>query len=103
MGLFIRSCTFPLSASPLLVLGRTNDNRSDIEQEVNGLYSIHRQEKVPAENVRAIMDSAREYYYNKVVSGHSQAAGLGSKVREEVGHFISHARLGSNPGCSAHH
>lgn len=101
MGLFIRSCTSP-RLTP--ILGRTNDDdRSDIEQEVNGLYSIHRKEKVPAEKVRAIMDFAREYYYHKVLGGRSQASGFGSKMREEFGHFVSHTRLGSNPGCSAHH
>lgn len=78
-------------------------DRSDIEQEVNGLYSIHRKEKVPAEKVHAIMDAARNYYYTKVLGGRSQASGLASKVREEIGHFVAHSRLGSNPGCSAHH
>ncbi|KAL4875251.1 glycoside hydrolase superfamily [Aspergillus karnatakaensis] len=40
---------------------------SDIEQEVNGIYSYDRREKVPAERVKAIMDSARKYYYENVV------------------------------------
>lgn len=40
--------------------------RSDIEQEVNGFYSIHRKEKVPSDKVKGIMDAAREYYYKHV-------------------------------------
>lgn len=40
--------------------------RSDIEQEVNGLYSYDRKEKVPVARVKKIMDSARDYYYDHV-------------------------------------
>ncbi|KAL4998340.1 glycoside hydrolase superfamily [Aspergillus recurvatus] len=39
---------------------------TDIEQEVNGLYSFDRREKVPADRVRKLMDEARGYYYEKV-------------------------------------
>ncbi|KAL2869003.1 glycoside hydrolase family 2 protein [Aspergillus lucknowensis] len=39
---------------------------SDIEQEVNGLYSYDRREKVPADKVKAIFDAATEYYYANV-------------------------------------
>ncbi|KAL4748131.1 hypothetical protein BDW72DRAFT_159565 [Aspergillus terricola var. indicus] len=39
---------------------------TDIEQEVNGLYSFDRREKVPSDRVRKLMDEAREYYYEKV-------------------------------------
>ncbi|KAJ5679201.1 hypothetical protein N7462_007445 [Penicillium macrosclerotiorum] len=38
----------------------------DIEQEVNGLYSYDRKEKVPATKVKAIMDAAQDYYYEHV-------------------------------------
>ncbi|GAB1209907.1 hypothetical protein APSETT445_008695 [Aspergillus pseudonomiae] len=38
----------------------------DIEQEVNGLYSYDRKEKVPAARVKAIMDAAHQYYYEHV-------------------------------------
>ncbi|KAE8356569.1 glycoside hydrolase superfamily [Aspergillus coremiiformis] len=38
----------------------------DIEQEVNGLYSYDRKEKVPAARVKAIMDAAHGYYYEHV-------------------------------------
>ncbi|RAL08872.1 glycoside hydrolase family 2 protein [Aspergillus homomorphus CBS 101889] len=38
----------------------------DIEQEVNGLYSYDRKEKVPAERVKAIMDAAQRYYHDHV-------------------------------------
>lgn len=53
----------------------------DIEQEVNGLYSIHRKEKIPSERVRAIMDAAREYYYKNVLA---QRTHLGSKVMHSL-------------------
>ncbi|KAL4966621.1 glycoside hydrolase family 2 protein [Aspergillus stella-maris] len=39
---------------------------TDIEQEVNGLYSYDRKEKVPAEKVKALMDAAEQYYYGNV-------------------------------------
>ncbi|KAL5335050.1 glycoside hydrolase superfamily [Aspergillus crustosus] len=42
---------------------------TDIEQEVNGVYSYDRREKVPAERVKDIMDRAREYYYKNCLSG----------------------------------
>ncbi|PYI06941.1 glycoside hydrolase family 2 protein [Aspergillus sclerotiicarbonarius CBS 121057] len=38
----------------------------DIEQEVNGLYSYDRKEKVPAARVKAIMDAAHHYYHEHV-------------------------------------
>ncbi|KAL2849940.1 glycoside hydrolase superfamily [Aspergillus pseudoustus] len=40
---------------------------TDIEQEVNGLYSYDRREKVPADRVRAIMETAQQYYYKQVL------------------------------------
>ncbi|KAJ5084016.1 hypothetical protein NUU61_008595 [Penicillium alfredii] len=45
---------------------------SDIEQEVNGLYSYDRKEKVPVAKVKAIMDAAQDYYYQHVLSHHSK-------------------------------
>ncbi|KAL6232295.1 hypothetical protein BDW75DRAFT_243109 [Aspergillus navahoensis] len=39
---------------------------TDIEQEVNGLYSFDRREKVPADRVRKLVDEATGYYYEKV-------------------------------------
>lgn len=44
----------------------TNSFSSDIEQEVNGLYSYDRREKVPAARVKALMDAAAQYYYKNV-------------------------------------
>lgn len=41
--------------------------RSDIEQEVNGLYSCDRREKIPAAKVKPIMDAAQKYYYEHVM------------------------------------
>jgi hypothetical protein len=38
----------------------------DVEQEVNGLYSFDRQEKIPASEVKAIMRTAEKHYYEKV-------------------------------------
>ncbi|KAL2818594.1 glycoside hydrolase superfamily [Aspergillus granulosus] len=40
---------------------------TDIEQEVNGLYSYDRRAKVPADSVRAIMEAAQGYYYKEVL------------------------------------
>ncbi|KAL4932489.1 glycoside hydrolase family 2 protein [Aspergillus undulatus] len=39
---------------------------TDIEQEVNGLYAYDRKEKVPAAKVKALMDAARDYYYQNI-------------------------------------
>ncbi|KAJ5773404.1 hypothetical protein N7457_008300 [Penicillium paradoxum] len=44
----------------------------DIEQEVNGLYTYDRKEKVPAEKVKAIMDTARDHYYQHLTAHHSK-------------------------------
>ena len=40
--------------------------RTDIEQEVNGLYSFDRKAKLNAGDVRAIMDKAKEIYYDSL-------------------------------------
>ncbi|KAJ5826368.1 hypothetical protein N7474_003506 [Penicillium riverlandense] len=49
---------------------------ADIEQEVNGLYSIDRKEKVPSAKVKAIMDAAQTYYHTNVASKHSKGLKL---------------------------
>ncbi|KAJ9193306.1 CAZyme family GH2 [Paecilomyces variotii] len=45
---------------------------ADIEQEVNGLYSNDRREKVPAADVKTIMDSAKAHYYENVLAKHDR-------------------------------
>ncbi|KAH9998896.1 glycoside hydrolase family 2 protein [Xylariaceae sp. FL0662B] len=39
---------------------------TDIEQEVNGLYSFDRREKIPATEVKKIFDAARKIYYDSL-------------------------------------
>lgn len=39
---------------------------------MNGLYTYDRQEKVPTEKVKAVMDAARDHYYHHVASHHSK-------------------------------
>ncbi|KAI0385937.1 glycoside hydrolase family 2 protein [Hypomontagnella monticulosa] len=39
---------------------------SDIEQEVNGLYSFDRREKIPAVDVKKIVDAAKKVYYDSL-------------------------------------
>lgn len=53
--------------------------RCDIEQEVNGLYTYDRKEKVPTDKVKAIMDAAKDYYH-----GHLNVAdkGMAKKLEE---------------------
>jgi len=41
-------------------------DRTDIEQEVNGLYSIDREEKVPAGDVKEFIDAAKKLYYGNL-------------------------------------
>jgi hypothetical protein len=36
----------------------------DVEQEVNGLYTYDRKEKVPVARVKAIIDAAQDYYHH---------------------------------------
>lgn len=40
--------------------------RSDVEQEVNGLYSFDRREKIPATEVKKIVDGAKQVYYDSL-------------------------------------
>jgi hypothetical protein len=42
----------------------TTNTRTDIEQEVNGLYSFDRKEKIPAVEVKKVMDAAAQSYYD---------------------------------------
>ena len=48
--------SFPLSSS----------SSTDIEQEVNGLYSFDRREKIDAAEVKKIMDRAAKMYLDGV-------------------------------------
>lgn len=52
----------------ILPLHCTKASRYDIEQEVNGLYSFDRKEKIPAADVKNIIDSAMSHYFKYVVS-----------------------------------
>ncbi|KAI2601930.1 glycoside hydrolase family 2 protein [Hypoxylon sp. NC1633] len=49
---------------PGLCCGFVYTQLSDIEQEVNGLYSFDRREKIPADEVRKIVEKAKGVYYN---------------------------------------
>lgn len=65
----IRSCeslTFPLSIpiGSRLQLIRARCS-ADIEQEVNGVYSIDRKEKLDAKQMKAMFDEARRVYNSK--------------------------------------
>ena len=40
-------------------------DRTDIEQETNGLYTFHRKEKLPASEVKAIIDDVKRIYLEK--------------------------------------
>jgi hypothetical protein len=40
--------------------------RTDIEQEVNGLYSFSRKAKLDEVKVKAIMDKAKKEFYEQV-------------------------------------
>ncbi|OTA93636.1 glycoside hydrolase family 2 protein [Hypoxylon sp. CO27-5] len=46
------------------VCGFVYTQLSDIEQEVNGLYSFDRREKIPATEVREIVEAAKKVYYD---------------------------------------
>jgi hypothetical protein len=39
--------------------------RTDIEQEVNGLYTFDRKEKLDAEKVKLVMEKAMKLFYSK--------------------------------------
>jgi hypothetical protein len=40
--------------------------RTDIEQEVNGLYTFDRKPKLDPAKMKAIMDKAKQVYYDRV-------------------------------------
>ncbi len=44
-------------------------NRTDIEQEVNGVYSFDRKEKIPAAEVKKIFDAAQKSYHDSLPEG----------------------------------
>ncbi|CAG8016726.1 unnamed protein product [Penicillium olsonii] len=48
----------------------------DIEQEVNGLYTYDRKEKVPTDKVKAIMDAAKDHYYQHLTADKEMAKKL---------------------------
>ncbi|KAI9368651.1 glycoside hydrolase superfamily [Aspergillus egyptiacus] len=56
---------------------------TDIEQEVNGLYSYDRRAKVPADRVKAIMDHARDFYYKNALHG-TKHGNIASRVKDKV-------------------
>ena len=61
MGLCTRSCRI----IRLLDITHTNlRHRSDIEQEVNGLYTFDRKEKLEAERVKLLVEKALDSFYN---------------------------------------
>ncbi|KAI2686186.1 CAZyme family GH2 [Penicillium roqueforti] len=57
----------------------------DVEQEVNGLYTFDREEKVPAEKVKEIMDAAKDHYYRHTTS-HSKGF---RKLLDQTKHFVN--------------
>ncbi len=40
--------------------------RTDIEQEVNGLYAFDRKEKIPATEVKKIIEKVAKVYYDSL-------------------------------------
>jgi hypothetical protein len=40
--------------------------RTDIEQEVNGLYTFDRKPKLDPVKMKAIMDKAKQVYYDRI-------------------------------------
>ncbi|KAF3066499.1 DNA replication licensing factor MCM4 [Daldinia childiae] len=42
---------------------------SDVEQEVNGLYSFDRREKIPADEVSKLIEAARKTYFDNLAKG----------------------------------
>ena len=61
-GLCTRSC----KCSPdLMLTERLILDRADIEQEVNGLYSFDRKEKLEAKKVKEIIEEVQKVYHSK--------------------------------------
>ena len=61
-GLCIRNCE--CSPERILIV-RLIIDRADIEQEVNGLYSFDRKEKLDAKKVKEIIDEVQKVYHSK--------------------------------------
>ncbi|KAJ5354604.1 hypothetical protein N7541_005648 [Penicillium brevicompactum] len=57
----------------------------DIEQEVNGLYTYDRKEKVPTDKVKAIMDAAKDHYYQHLTAHHSKGF---KKLLDQYKHMV---------------
>lgn len=45
---------------------RLTFGRTDIEQETNGLYTFDRKEKLPAAEVKKIIEDAKSVYYDRL-------------------------------------
>lgn len=52
---------------------------------MNGLYTFDREEKVPAEKVKEIMDAAKDHYYRHTTS-HSKGF---RKLLDQTKHFVN--------------
>ncbi len=50
----------------VLLCELTMVNRTDIEQEVNGLYTFDRREKLDADQVKAVIHGALKVFYDRV-------------------------------------
>lgn len=59
------SCKFPVLFFKSARITLTCPASADIEQEVNGLYSFDRKEKLDSKAVREIQERAQKQYYSK--------------------------------------
>jgi hypothetical protein len=65
--LYTRNCRCCYPRPLLPARHKTNTpHRTDIEQEVNGLYSFDRKEKIDPGEVKKIFDNAAMVYYDAV-------------------------------------
>jgi hypothetical protein len=64
----VRLCTPNCKSCLILVCFAYTDLfcSADIEQEVNGLYTFNREEKLDPSKVKAVLDKAIGQYYNRV-------------------------------------
>ncbi|KAI0135058.1 glycoside hydrolase family 2 protein [Daldinia grandis] len=51
------------------ICGFVYTQMSDVEQEVNGLYSFDRREKIPADEVSKLIEAARKTYFDSLPKG----------------------------------
>lgn len=80
-------CTRPqCRLSAILIL-----TRCDLEQEVNGLYTFDREEKIPAVEVKAIIDAAQRYYYEHVLRKIDGSDGV-IGIRKFFAHQFAHIK-----------